>query len=190
MKLRLTIEIADTDLESVLTRLSGLAGGAPSNDAPVEIPTLLTVAETAEALRASRGQVYEMTKTGRLRSIRVGRRLMIPRNAIGWFIDDQLEGRETAPGEPPLASAQSQPTAAKASGNRPRRSRHRVSTDPISDLELAETTGAPIEEATKLLRDAPFEAREKDGRVWAERRTFVDWMKDNPEWDAWAERWF
>ena len=43
---------------------------------------ILTVEEAAGMLRISRGLAYEMVRTGRLPSIRLGRRLLVPRSAL------------------------------------------------------------------------------------------------------------
>ncbi len=43
---------------------------------------ILTVEEAAGMLRISRGLAYEMVRTGRLPSIRLGRRLLVPRPAL------------------------------------------------------------------------------------------------------------
>ncbi len=43
---------------------------------------VLTVEEAAGMLRISRGLAYEMVRTGRLPSIRLGRRLLVPRPAL------------------------------------------------------------------------------------------------------------
>ena len=43
---------------------------------------ILTVEEAAGMLRISRGLAYEMVRSGRLPSIRLGRRLLVPRPAL------------------------------------------------------------------------------------------------------------
>lgn len=43
---------------------------------------ILTVEEAAGMLRISRGLAYEMVRTGRLPSIRLGRRIVVPRPAL------------------------------------------------------------------------------------------------------------
>ena len=54
---------------------------------------VLTVEEAAGLLRISRGLAYEMVRSGRLPSIRLGRRLLVPRSAP----ERMLEGdRKTA----------------------------------------------------------------------------------------------
>ena len=43
---------------------------------------VLTVEECAELLRISRGLAYEMVRQGSLPSIRLGRRILVPRRAL------------------------------------------------------------------------------------------------------------
>ena len=43
------------------------------------MPDVLTVSEIAQVLRISRGTAYEMVRSGQLSSIRVGRRILVPR---------------------------------------------------------------------------------------------------------------
>ncbi len=43
---------------------------------------VLTVEEAAGLLRISRGLAYEIVRSGRLPSIRLGRRLLVPRSAL------------------------------------------------------------------------------------------------------------
>ena len=48
---------------------------------------ILTVEEAAGMLRISRGLAYEMVRTGRLPSIRLGRRLLVPRPALERMLE-------------------------------------------------------------------------------------------------------
>lgn len=54
-------------------------------------PIVLTVEETRKLLRLSRGATYEAIRIGQIPSIRVGRRILIPRVAL----DRLLEGTDT-----------------------------------------------------------------------------------------------
>ena len=45
-------------------------------------PLVLTVDETAELLRISRGSAYEAVRTGDIPSVRVGRRILIPHQLL------------------------------------------------------------------------------------------------------------
>jgi excisionase family DNA binding protein len=52
-----------------------------------------TAAEAAHALGISRNSIYELLRRGELRSVRLGRRLVIPRSAV----DELVGAREPAP---------------------------------------------------------------------------------------------
>ncbi|HEX2043281.1 MAG TPA: helix-turn-helix domain-containing protein [Acidimicrobiales bacterium] len=56
-----------------------------------DLPLVLTVEETAEALRTSPWRVYKSVAAGELRAVKLGRCLRIPRQAI----IDLLNGAET-----------------------------------------------------------------------------------------------
>ena len=49
-------------------------------------PLVLTVPEDAEKLRIGLGRCYELVRCGRLRNIKVGKRILIPRAAIFEFL--------------------------------------------------------------------------------------------------------
>ena len=50
------------------------------------LPLTLTVAEAGEALRIGRSSTYALVRCGRLRSIRVGKMIRVPRDAIVEFL--------------------------------------------------------------------------------------------------------
>lgn len=50
------------------------------------LPLVLTVPEAAKQLRVGIGRCYELTRCGRLRNIRIGKRILIPRAAIFEFL--------------------------------------------------------------------------------------------------------
>jgi len=50
---------------------------------------LLTVAEAARLLRISRNLSYELIRLGRLPSVRLGRRILVPRLALEQWINRQ-----------------------------------------------------------------------------------------------------
>ncbi len=56
---------------------------------------VLTVEEAAGLLRISRGLAYEMVRTGRLPSIRLGRRIVVPRPALQKML--QGDGQTATP---------------------------------------------------------------------------------------------
>jgi excisionase family DNA binding protein len=45
-------------------------------------PLVLTVEEAARLLRIGRGTAYEAVRTGDIPSVRVGRRVLVPRHAL------------------------------------------------------------------------------------------------------------
>jgi excisionase family DNA binding protein len=47
-----------------------------------ELPEFLTVAEVAAYLRIGKGLIYEMVRSGELRSVRMGRLVRVPREAL------------------------------------------------------------------------------------------------------------
>jgi excisionase family DNA binding protein len=49
----------------------------------------LTVEETSRLLRLSRGATYEAVRRGQLPSIRIGRRILIPRAALEKLLERQ-----------------------------------------------------------------------------------------------------
>ncbi len=53
-------------------------------------PLLLKPPEAARLLSVSRTTVYELAKSGQLKSIRVGRSVRIPESAIAEFIESKL----------------------------------------------------------------------------------------------------
>ena len=55
-----------------------------------DLPVILRVEELMPILGIGRNIAYELVRSGRLRSIRVGRQVRIPKNALIEF----LEGRE------------------------------------------------------------------------------------------------
>jgi len=49
-------------------------------------PLLLNVDEAAEALRLSRSLLYELIRSGRLRTVKAGRRRLVPVSALGEYV--------------------------------------------------------------------------------------------------------
>lgn len=55
----------------------------------------LTVSEAARVLGISRTTAYECVRTGQLRAVRLGRRLVVPRIAITELLAPQASGVDT-----------------------------------------------------------------------------------------------
>lgn len=49
-------------------------------------PILYSVTETAEALRLSRSVLYELIRSGRLRTVKQGRRRLVPVDALSEYV--------------------------------------------------------------------------------------------------------
>lgn len=56
-------------------------------DRPVVPAVLYRVDEAAEALRLSRSSIYELIRSGQLRTVKHGTRRLVPVEALGEFID-------------------------------------------------------------------------------------------------------
>lgn len=57
-----------------------------------EIPPILyRVEEAAEALRMSRSVVYELIRSGRLRTVKEGRRRLVPVTALTEYVTELIE---------------------------------------------------------------------------------------------------
>lgn len=54
--------------------------------------SLETIMECAQALGCSRSTIYNLLDEGRLRSVRLGRRRMIPRGERRRLVREQLQG--------------------------------------------------------------------------------------------------
>ena len=58
----------------------------PSTDKPVtsldDLPLFLTVEQTAAVLGIGRNTIYDMVRSGRIKSVRLGRQIRIPKSAL------------------------------------------------------------------------------------------------------------
>ncbi len=87
-------------------------------------PLLLPVTETARLLATSRSKIYEMIAAGQLESVKLGRRRLIPREAVEEYVAS-LRGCAGSP-EPPaaqmIAIRGGDPPSTTGRGTRPVRS--------------------------------------------------------------------
>lgn len=58
--------------------------------------TLMTLSETAERLRVSKVRLWQLTASGELPSISIGRRRLIDEADFDRFVDSHREGRSSA----------------------------------------------------------------------------------------------
>ncbi|RPF19817.1 helix-turn-helix domain-containing protein [Myceligenerans xiligouense] len=56
------------------------------------VPVLYRVEEAAEALRISRDSIYELIRSGRLRTIKVGARRLVPVVSLTEYVAEALDG--------------------------------------------------------------------------------------------------
>ena len=59
-----------------------------------ELPLTLTATEAAAVLRISRSKVYELTHPASFPAIRIGTRVVIPRDKLIEWMNTQAEGTE------------------------------------------------------------------------------------------------
>lgn len=69
--------------------LAGDGTGATEQDHPTQ---LLTIPEVADLLRCSTRHVDNLRRRGRLRDVRVGRRVLVPMSEIHRLIADSIGG--------------------------------------------------------------------------------------------------
>ena len=62
-----------------------------------DLPLVLTVEEAARVLRIGRSLAYEMARTGQIRSVKMGHRVLIPRGAIEEFLNGQPSTENVIP---------------------------------------------------------------------------------------------
>ena len=56
-----------------------------------ELPLTLNVREAAEVLRISKSKVYELAQSESFPAIRIGKRVVIPRDKLIQWMNDQAE---------------------------------------------------------------------------------------------------
>jgi len=78
------IQITDANGNKLLSpHYSKKMSESPSGS---KLPPLLTVEEMRQFLRIGKGSAYSLVRSGRIRSIRIGRDIRIPREAIDEFL--------------------------------------------------------------------------------------------------------
>ena len=59
-----------------------------------ELPLTLTVPEVGEVLAISRAKAYDLARSEGFPSMRIGTRILVPRDKLIRWIDEQTEARE------------------------------------------------------------------------------------------------
>ena len=59
-----------------------------------DLPLTLNAREAAEVLRISKSKVYELAQSDSFPAIRIGKRVVIPRDKLIQWMNDQSEGLE------------------------------------------------------------------------------------------------
>lgn len=59
-----------------------------------DLPLTLTVPEVGEALGISRAKAYDLVRSEGFPSMRIGTRILVPRDKLIRWIDEQTEARE------------------------------------------------------------------------------------------------
>jgi len=59
-----------------------------------DLPLTLKAREAAEVLRISKSKVYELARTESFPAVRIGKRVVIPRDKLIQWINDQAEVSE------------------------------------------------------------------------------------------------
>ncbi len=72
----------------------------PNSNAATDPPLLLTVVQVARLLAVGRTTVYELIRTGDLRTVKIGRARRIPLSALTDYVDRLEEGIHNATPRP------------------------------------------------------------------------------------------
>lgn len=96
-------EVACSPKGAVITAMSLASSPHESSGPPQDSPepSVLTIEEAARSLRIGRNSAYEAARRGELPTIRIGRRLLVPRAALermleGAGVDGTGDGDERA----------------------------------------------------------------------------------------------
>jgi excisionase family DNA binding protein len=87
-----------------------------------ELPLVLTVEESAALCRVGRSAMYEAVRRGEIRTVSLGRRLLVPRAALAELLGEPLSP-DLVSGDGPLTSDDSAPTDGQPPGGGVERSR-------------------------------------------------------------------
>lgn len=78
----------ETAVRAALEQLvSALLAAVRAETTPAGPDRLLSIDEAADALGVGRTRLYAELQSGRLRSVKAGRRRLVPASAVGEFID-------------------------------------------------------------------------------------------------------
>lgn len=81
--------MSTTDPAALAATIAAVLAATQSEPAPVPAPaTVLTVDEAADRLKVSRSLIYSQLRSGELRSIRLGRRRLIPAAEVDRIIGE------------------------------------------------------------------------------------------------------
>lgn len=81
-----TAERAQYDTANPLVAPGERAGRTQMDERPAVPAVLYRVDEAAEALRLSRSSIYELIRSGQLRSVKHGTRRLVPVDALSDFV--------------------------------------------------------------------------------------------------------
>lgn len=82
-----------------------------------DLPLMLTVEETARVLRIGRNGAYEAVASGAIPSIRIGRKIRVPRKALAAWIDDTGDDGHVDPTTVPPGEDTAAPRGASLGGD-------------------------------------------------------------------------
>lgn len=77
--------------------LTDAAGAMAQGDAQLAAAAVLTIAEAAKLLRIGRNSMYEAARRGQIPTVRIGRRLLVPRIALDRMLESAGESLERGP---------------------------------------------------------------------------------------------
>ncbi|MBU9767120.1 helix-turn-helix domain-containing protein [Mycobacterium sp. TNTM28] len=81
--------MSTTDPAALAATIAAVLAATQSEPAPAPAPpTVLTVDEAADRLKVSRSLIYSQLRSGELRSVRLGRRRLIPAAEVDRIISE------------------------------------------------------------------------------------------------------